>query len=97
MPKKKEVGRFSLGKPETIHPTKEIIWCHSKHIYVCIDPEAIKDGKYWKQTDRYQVKIKNGNNVRQSGYIYNKHDVTDAAYNTYRKIYEMNYGKEKKE
>ena len=95
MPKPKKKPGF--GSPKTPNPVDEMLWCFSKHIYVTIEPEAIMDGRYWKQTGKYAVKIRQGKKEKVSEFKYNVDDIVDAVHYTYVQLYEMNYGKETKE
>lgn len=94
MPKVKK-SIYRLGSPKTPNPDKEMSWCFSKHIYVSCRPEAIKDGRYWKQGKFYAVTIKQGDKYRESEYKYTQDNIVDAIHDTYRLIYQNNYGKEK--
>lgn len=97
MPKSKK-SPFQLGSPKTDNPMEEMSWCLEHHIRVNIDPEAIQEPNgQWKQTNRYQVSIHQGDRIRESGYIYSKDDVQDAVFEAYRQIYKINYGKKKEE
>lgn len=89
-PKKKAVG-----SPKTPNPVKEMQWCFSKHIYVTWEPEAIYQAGYYKQGSMYKVTIRQGEKIRDSGYIYTKDEIIDAVNDTYRKLYQMNHGKTK--
>lgn len=91
-PKKKE----GFGSPKTPNPDKEMSWCFTKHIYVTVEPEAVMEGRYWKQTGRYAIKIRQGKKERISEFDYTKDTIVDAINDAYRKLYELNYGKETK-
>lgn len=93
MPKPKKKQGF--GSPKTQNPVDEMKWCFSKHIYVSVMPEAVMEGRYWKQTGMYAVRIKQGEREKVSPFIYTKDTIVDAVNDTYRKLYEMNYGKTK--
>jgi hypothetical protein len=82
-----------LGNPKTPNPTKEMSWCFSKHIYVYCNVEALFDGRYYKTGSRYSIVIRRGNDIRETEYKYDKNNITDAIFDTYRQIYKMNYGK----
>lgn len=88
---------YQLGPPRGEHPMDEMSWCIAKHIYVSCKPEAIKEGRYWKQTNMYALTIRYGDKYRQSEFIYNKDDIMTAIWDTYREIYNKNYGKETEE
>lgn len=94
MPKKQSYP-YRLSSPKTDNPMKEMSWCFSRHIYISCQIEGIKEGSYWKQGNRYKLTIKQGDRYSETGYDYTKDDVVDAIYDTYRKVYNMNYGKEK--
>lgn len=93
MPKPKKKPGF--GSPKTPNPVEEMQYCFSKHIYVTVEPGVVREGRYWKQTGMYAVKIKQGEKERVSDFIYNKDNIVDAVHDTYRKTYEINYGKKK--
>lgn len=90
-PKKKAVA-----SPKTENPVKEMQWCFRKHIYVTWEPEAILEGGYYKQTSRYKIVIRHGQETKDSGYVYNASNIIDAVNDTYREIYKRNHGKRKK-
>ena len=96
MPKKK-VSPYRLGDPTTPNPMKEMSWCFRNHIIISIEPEGRKLGKYWEMTGRYQLVARQGNRNKPSGFIFDKDNVMDALYDAYRKTYQINYGKERKE
>lgn len=93
MPK---IKKKAIASPKTDNPVKEMQWCFKKHIYVTYEPEAILDGGYYKQTGKYKVVVRHGENTKDSGYIYTGNDIIDAVNDTYREIYKRNYGKTKK-
>lgn len=93
MPKKKSYP-YRLGKPKTENPLKEMSWCVSKHIYVSCKIQGFKVGSQWEMGKFYCLTIRIGDDVREGEYIYTKDDVVDAIYDTYREIYNRNYGKE---
>lgn len=74
---------------------KEMSWCFSRHIYISCEPEAIKQGQYYKQTNRYKLTIKQGDRYSETDYEHTKDDIMDAIFDAYRKVYQMNYGKKK--
>jgi hypothetical protein len=92
MPRIKK-NQFQLGSPKGKNPMKEMSWCISKHTYVSCIPEAIKENGYYRQTNRYALTIRQGQNYRQSEFIYTKDNIQDAIQDTYREIYKRNYGK----
>ena len=96
MPKKKSYP-YRLGYPKTPNPLKEMSWCVENKMYVSCDIEAYKVDGYWEMGDRYRLTIRNGAHFRKSEYIYTKEDVVDAIYETYRELYNRNYGKKRKE
>ena len=96
MPKKKSYP-YRLAHPKTDNPLKEMSWCIAKHIYVSCEIQGFKVGSQWEMGDKYCLTIKHGKNKRKSEYTYTKEDVVDAIYDTYREIYNRNYGKERKE
>ena len=96
MPKKKSYP-YRLGQPKTENPMKEMSWCHSKHIYVSCEIQGFKVGRQWEMGNKYRLTIKQGKKYSESEYMYNKDEIVDAVYDTYRKLYEINYGKETKE
>lgn len=89
MPKVKK-SPFLLGSPKQNNPLVEMSWCFAKKVYVSCKPKAVLEGKYWKQLDSYCLTIKNGDNYRESEYIYNKDNIQDAILDTYREIYRRN-------
>lgn len=91
---KKKTSPYRLGSPKTDNPMKEMSWCLKNHIKVNVDPEAVKEGRNYKMTGRYQIIVSQGNRKKGSGYIYDKDNVTDAVFDAYRKTYQLNYGKE---
>ena len=93
MPK---IKKKAIASPKTDNPVKEMQWCFKKHIYVTWEPEAILDGGYYKQTGKYRVNIRNGQQEKHSEYIYTGDNIIDAVNDTYREIYKRNYGKRKK-
>ena len=90
---KKKQSPFRLGTPKTDNPMKEMSWCLKNHIKVNVEPEAKKEGRSWKMTGRYQIIISQGNRSSESGFIYDKNNVTDAVFDAYRKTYQINNGK----
>ena len=95
MPKKRSYP-YRLGSPKTPNPMKEMSWCFSKHIYVSCQIEGKKVNGQWEMGNRYKLTIKQGSKYSETDYIYTKDDIMDAIYDTYIKLYEMNYGKETK-
>jgi len=93
MPKNR---KRTIASPKTDNPVKEMQWCFKKHIYVTWEPEAILQGGYYKQTGKYRINIRNGQQLNHSEYIYTGQDIIDAVHDTYREIYKRNYGKRKK-
>ena len=81
---------YRLGSPKGENPFKEMSWCFSKHIYVSCVPKAVLEGKYYKQLNEYALTIKANGEIRQSEFIYNKDNIQDAIWNTYREIYKRN-------
>lgn len=73
---------------------KEMSWCFSKHIYVSCSIEGFKVGQYWEMGNKYKITIRQGSKYSETPYEYTKENVVDAIYDTYRKLYEMNYVKE---
>lgn len=90
---KKKREPYRLGTPKTDNPMVEMSWCLKNHIKVNVDPEATYDGREYKMTGRYQIVISQGNRKSESGFIYNKDNVTDAVFDAYRQTYKMNHGK----
>lgn len=93
MPK---IKKKAIASPKTDNPVKEMQWCFKKHIYVTYEPEAILQGGYYKQTGKYRINIRNGQQVNHSEYIYTGDNIIDAVNDAYRYIYQKNYGKRKK-
>lgn len=96
MPKKKSYP-YRLAYPKTPNPMKEMSWCEEKHIQVSCKIEGKKVGWQWEMGKYYCITIRIGDTYRESEYIYNKDNVVDAIYDTYREIYNRNYGKEREE
>jgi hypothetical protein len=96
MPKKKSYP-YRLGKPKTENPLKEMSWCVNKHIFVSCKIQGFKVGGQWEMGDKYCLTVKQGDRYKESEYIYDKNNIVDAIYDTYRFIYERNYGKEREE
>ena len=92
MPKKKSYP-YRLAHPKSPNPMKEMSWCHSRHIYVSCKIEGWKSGGQWEMGKHYCITVRNGEQYKESEYIYTKDDIVDAIYDTYRYIYNKNYGK----
>lgn len=93
MPKKKTYP-YRLSAPKTSNPLKEMSWCVEKHIYVSCKIQGFKVGSQWEMGNLYCLTVKQGNKYKESEYKYTKDDIVDAIYDTYRYIYNKNYGKE---
>ena len=93
MPKRR---KKRVGSPKTPNPVKEMQWCFSKHIYVTWEPEAVRDGAYWKETGKYRVVIRQGEKVSETEYIYHGDKIIDKVNETYRQLYQINNGKKTK-
>jgi len=96
MPKTR-VNPYALKYPKTPNPMKEMSWCISTHTYVSCNIEGIRNGSQWEMGDKYCITIRQGNSYRESEYIYTKENVVDAIYDTYRYLYNKNYGKKREE
>jgi hypothetical protein len=48
------------------------------------------EGRYWKQTGRYAIKIRQGKKERISEFNYTKDTIVDAINEAYRQLYQMN-------
>ena len=94
MPKKRTYP-YRISMPNTSNPLKEMSWCLKHHIKVNTEPEGKKVGGYWEMTGKYQIVVSQGDRNKGSGFIYDKDNVMDAVYEAYRKLYELNYGKER--
>jgi hypothetical protein len=93
VPKKKSYP-YALKYPKSPNPLKEMSKCIENKIYVSCDIEAFKVGGYWEMGNKYRLVIKNGSDTRRSDYVYDKDNIVDAIYDTYREIYKRNYGKQ---
>lgn len=90
MPK---IKKKAWESPTSDNPVDEMRWCFERGIRVCVMPEAIKEGRYFIQTGKYALEIKQGDKTNCSGYIYTAKNINDAINDAYRKIYQMNNGK----
>ena len=86
---------YQLGSPKGDLPMKEMSWCMARKVYVSCKPKAVLEGKYWKQLNEYCLTIRNGDNYKESEYIYNKDNVMNAIWDTYKYIYKKNYDENK--
>lgn len=91
---KKKSYPYKLGYPKTLNPLKEMSKCIENKIYVSCDIEGFKVGNQWEMGNKYRLVIKNGSDIRRSDYVYDKDNIVDAIYDTYREIYKRNYGKQ---
>lgn len=90
MPK---IRKKAWESPTSENPVDEMRWCFERGIRVCVMPEVNKEGRYFIQTGRYALEIKQGDKVNCSEYIYTAKNINDAINDAYRKIYQMNNGK----
>lgn len=86
-----------LGFPKASNPYKEMQWCLAKSIKVFLEPETRKiTANEYQMTGNYRVVIEQGaRSPRRTDYIYDRNNICDAVNDTYVKIYNLNYGKEK--
>lgn len=96
MPKKKSYP-YRLGHPKTPNPLKEMSWAETRHIRISCQIKGFKNGGQWEQGNKYKLTVMQGDRYSETGYDYTKDDVVDAIYDAYRKLYNMNNGKKKKE
>lgn len=96
MPKKKTYP-YRLAHPKTPVPMKEMSWAETRHIRISCQIQGFKNGGQWEQGNKYKLTVMQGDRYSETGYDYTKDDVVDAIYDAYRKLYNMNNGKKRKE
>jgi len=87
---KTRVNPYALKYPKTANPMKEMSWCIENKITVSCSIEGEQIGGYWEMGNKYCLTVRNGDQYKESEYIYDKSNIVDAIYDAYRYIYNKN-------